>query len=286
MQRYAFALVIVCAVAAHAALSRGGEPCFPPGACPNFGLPVPVASAQLGGVGGALLPGGVGVGISAGGSQVVLQSNAVDVETDGGFVISLPSPPPPVEDLPQFSEDRSPHSIVNKVIAHGRNKIALLNGKISEKKKALADHETWLEQAKRALERVKKQMQETRFSAKAIKYSLSNLEKSRKNEVKRTQQLRLAKELQETQHKLSILTEQGSKLHTASQIISRRRARIGRDILSHGRELRWHNDQLKAKIQQFEDEENTFASIGHTPYTISHVDELLEDSEDRRNPDA
>jgi hypothetical protein len=45
--------------------------------------------------------------------------------------------------------------------------------KIAQKKKALTEHETWLEQAKRALERVKKQMQETRLSAKAIKGALS-----------------------------------------------------------------------------------------------------------------
>jgi len=290
-------VLLVCAVAAHGATQRGGfEPCYPPGpGCANFGAPVPlavapVATAAVGGVGGAVMRtangGSVGVGVSAGGSQVVLQSNAIDVETDGGFVISLPSPPPPTADLPEFSEDRSASSIVNKVIAHGRNKIRLIEAKLAEKKKALSDHETWLEQAKRALERVKKQMQETRLSAKAIRSALTDLESKRKDELKRTRQARLAKELAETQSKLSVLAEQQSRVKSARHAIERRRQRISRTILDHGRALQWHNDQLKSKIQQFEDEENDLAQIGQTPYTISHADGLLEDSEERRDADV
>jgi len=290
--RRVFALVLaLVSIAAAYAVRHGGafEPCFPPGHCAGFGGPVPLASAAVGGVGGAVLQTAAGpaaVGVSAGGSQVVLQSNAVDVETDGGFVISLPSPPPAVADLPEFSEERSATSIVNKVIAHGRNKLVLLQAKMAEKKKALADHDTWLEQAKRAIERVKKQMQETRLSAKAIKSALNNLEKARATEVKLTQQARLAKELQETQSKLNILTEQAARVKEAREAIQRRRFRVSRSIIDHGRQLKWHNDQLKAKIQQFEDEENELASIGGTPFTISHGDALLEDAEERRDPTA
>jgi len=272
-------------------MQRGGyEPCFPPGSCSGlYGPPVPVAAAAVGGMAGSVLQAadgrGVGVSVQPGGSQVVLQSNAVDVETDGGFVISLPSPPPPSPDLPEFSEERSVSSMVNKVIAHGRNKITLLQRKIDQKKRALSEHETWLEQAKRAVERVKKQMQETRFSAKAIKSALQNLEQSKKSEAKRTQQARLAKELQETQYKLNVLAEQHAAVRAARHVIQRRRKRVSQSILDHGKQLKWHNDQLKSKIQQFEDEENGLAQIGQTPYTISHIDSMLEDDEERRDPD-
>jgi len=275
--------------AAQAATQRDGfEPCFPPGSCPNYGPPIPVAAAAVGGVGGMALRGydgsAVGVGVSAGGPQVVLQSNSVDVETDGGFVISLPSPPTQSSDLPEFSEDHGASSPINKAIADGRNKIVLLMAKIAEKKKALADHETWLEQATRAVERVKKQMHETKLSAKAIRHSLSTLQTNRRAEVAATKRARLARELQETQAKLNILAEQHSRVKSARQAIQRRRQRISRSILDHGRFFNWHNDQLKAKIQQFEDDDNDLAHIGQTPYTIGHVDRLLEDDEERRTP--
>jgi len=285
--RRVLALLLVCAVAGAQAAQGGYEPCFPPGSCPSFGPPVPLATAAVGGVGGSVLhtaAGGTAVGVSAGGSQVVLQSNAVDVETDGGFVISLPSPPPPAPDLPEFSEERSASNPVNRVIAHGRNKIVLIEQKISEKKKALTEHETWLEQARRAMERVKKQMQETRLSAKAIKSALSNLNRAEKAERKQTQQARLAKELAETQSKLNVLTEQASRVKEAREAIQRRRARVSRSIIDHGRQLKWHDDMLKAKIQQFEDDENELAQIGQTPFTISHNPAILEDAEERRDP--
>jgi hypothetical protein len=177
-------------------------------------------------VGFSVVPGATISSVTSGGPQVVLQSNAVDVETDGGFVISLPSPPPPSPDLPEFAEDHSPDSAVNKVIAHQRNKVALIEGaltasalalralvsplpgfltsplcavlclrlpyrlvpssssssaascllrtaKISQKKQALAEHDTWLEQATRAIERVKKQMREIKLSRSAIARNLN-----------------------------------------------------------------------------------------------------------------
>jgi len=288
--RVAFLVLLAFLAEAEAATQRDGDPCYPPGLCPNYyGSPIPMATAAVGGVGGMALRGmdgsAVGVGVSAGGPQVVLQSNAVDVETGGGFVVTLPSPPPPSSDLPEFSEDHGAASPLNKAIANGRNKIVLLMAKIAEKKKALSDHETWLEQATRAVERVKKQMQETKLSATAIKHALTGLEQHRRAEVAATKRSRLARELQETQAKLSILAEQHSRVKSARQAIQRRRQRISKSILDHGRLLNWHNDQLKAKIQQFEDDENDLAHVAQTPYTISHVDRLLEDDEERRTPD-
>jgi len=288
--RVALFVLLAFVAAVQAGTEKDGypQPCFPPGYCPNYGTPLPVAAASVGGVGGLAMHGAdgstVGVGVSAGGPQVVLQSNAVDVETDGGFVISLPSPPVPTADLPEFSEQHGPYSPINKAIADGRNKIVLLMGKIAEKKKALQDHETWLEQATRAVERVKKQVTETKLSAAAIKHALTKLEQSRKAEVAATKRARLARELQEAQAKLSILAEQHARVKAARQAIQRRRRRVSRSILDHGRLLNWHNEQLKSKIQQFEDDENDLAHIGQTPYTISHVDRMLEDDEIRRTP--
>jgi len=273
--------------AAQAAMQRdgGSEPCFPPGSCPNFGPPVPMMSMNNGALAMRGADGStIGVGVTAGGPQVVLQSNHVDVETDGGFTISLPSPPVATSDLPEFNEEHSANDPINKAVADGRNKIVLLMGKIAEKKKALADHETWLEQATRAIERVKKQMHETKLSTKAIRNALSNLEGNRRAAVAATKRARLARELQETQAKLNILAEQHSRVKSARQAIQRRRQRISRSIVDHGRLLNWHNDQLKAKIQQFEDDENDLGHIGETPYTIGHVDRLLEDDEERRTP--
>jgi hypothetical protein len=82
-------------------------------------------------------------------------------------------------------------------------------------------------------------------------HSLYSAEKA---ERKLTQQARLAKELAETQSKLNVLTEQSSRVKEARQAIERQRARISRSIIDHGRQLKWHNDMLKAKIQQFEDD--------------------------------
>jgi hypothetical protein len=262
-------VLLGCLVAVHAA--REGD--YP------YGVPVsgPIA------VGATIASPPAGAAavttVTSGGPQLVLQSNAVDVETDGGFVISLPSPPPASPDLPEFSEDHSPNSAVNRVIAVQRSKVSLIERKIATKKQALADHDTWLEQASRAIERVKKQIRETKLSRKAIKRNLSGLEDNRRSEIKLTRRAKLAKELEETRAKLAALSAQHAAVHAAKQAIERKRARVSRTALGYGKLLNWHNDQLKNKIQEFEDESNPLAQVGQTPHNIGHIDTTLEDDE-------
>lgn len=266
-------VVLLACMAVHGL--AGETPCFPPGACANFAaapVPLPLAVA-----GGAAIS-----SVTSGGPQVVLQSNAVDVETDGGFVISLPTPPPPSADLPEFAEDHSPDSAVNKVIAHQRNKISLIEAKISVKKQALADHDTWLEQAKRAIERVKKQIRETKLSRKAIARNLSYLNENRKAELKATKRAKIAQELRQTQAKLEVLRAQHEAVAKAKGVIARKRARVSKALLGYGKLLNYHNDQLKAKVQLFEDEEDALGMMGQTPQNIRHIDRLLQDDEEVR----
>jgi len=220
--------------------------------------------------------------VTPGGPQLVLQSNAVDVETDGGFVISLPSPPPVSPELPEFAEDHSPNSGVNQVIAHQRNKVSLLEKKIAIKKQALADHDTWLEQAHRAIERVKKQIRETKLSRKAISRNLSNLEDNRKSELRLTKRAKLAKELEETRRRLEVLSAQHDAVRRAKEAITRQRTRVSQSALKYGRLLNWHQDQLKSKMQEFEDQNNELAQIGQTPKHIDNVDGVLQDDEEVR----
>jgi len=263
----------VLVVVSMVAVSQAGEaPCYPPGSCGNFAVPVPVG-----------MPAAAISTTTVGGPQVILQSNAVDVETDGGFVISLPSPPPPSPDLPEFAEDHTADSAVNKVIAHQRNKISLLEAKISMKKQALAEHDTWLEQAARAIERVKKQIRETKLSRKAIHRNLKNLLSNKRSEVVATKRAQMSKELEETQAKLAVLASQREAVHRAKMAIGRRRASISKTALGYGKLLNWHNDRLKAKIQEYEDQENDLAQIGQAPRNIRHIDRLLEDDEEQRS---
>jgi len=272
--RAVVAVVLACVVAV---ASAAREPCYPPGACANAFSPViPFAAAPLGGAAMS--------SVVAGGPQVVLQSNAVDVETDGGFVISLPTPPPSSPNLPNFDETHGPNSGINRVVAHQRNKITLLLEKIAVKKQALADHDTWLEQASRAIERVRKQVRETKLSRSAIARNLKHLEEARKTEAKKVKQLKMAERLHETQAKLEVLQEQDRLVRSAREAIQRKRARASQHILSLGKELNLHQDALKAKVQLFEDQENELAQIGQTPQNIRHVDSLLQDDEEARNP--
>jgi len=270
--------VLLVALLMGAALSDK-EPCFPPGSCTAFGAPVAVNAMPMSfpSVGGAAV-----TTVTQGGPQVILQSNAVDVETDGGFVVSLPTPPPPSPDLPDFAEDHPASSLVNRVIAHQRNKIALIEAKIATKKQALSDHDTWLEQAKRALERVKKQILETKHSRQAIKRNLKNLQDTRKTELKATKRAKLAKELEETRKKLIILNEQHAAVRAAKAAIQRKRTRTAKVALGLGKLSNWNSDKLKEKIQEFEDQDNELASIGQTPQNIRHIDTMLEDAEEVR----
>jgi len=268
--RTAFVVLLACVVAAQAEQT---VPCYPPGSCANFG---PVAVG---------LNGAATISSVTSGPQVVLQSNAVDVETDGGFVISLPTPPPVSPDLPEFAEDHSPGSGVNRVIAHQRNKIAVLEAKIGQKQQALADHDTWLEQAQRAIERVKKQIRETKVSRRSIARNLNNLNYNLKSEKKATQRAKLAKELEETRAKLAVLSEQHAAVRAAGAALQRKRQRMSKSVLGLGHQLNWENAQLKDKIQQFEDGDNDLAQIGQTPQNIRHIDRLLEDHEEARMPE-
>jgi len=249
-------------------------------------MPVPVVGAPYTSFGGSSVqasPSGAAVTtVTSGGPQLVLQSNAVDVETDGGFVISLPSPPPISPDLPEFAEDHPPTSGVNKAIAHQRNKISLLESKIAIKKQALADHDTWLEQAARAIERVKKQIRETKLSRKKIQGNLHNLQSNRKSEMELTRRAVLAKELEETRAKLEALSAQHEAVRRAKDAIRRQRGRVARSALKYGKLLNWHSDQLKAKMQEYEDQTNELAQIGNTPQNIDHIDGVLQDDEEVR----
>jgi len=249
-------------------------------------MPVPMVGSPMMGLAGSTVqasPSGAAVTtVTSGGPQLVLQSNAVDVETDGGFVISLPSPPPVSPDLPEFIEDHSASSAVDRVIAHQRNKLKLIEEKIAIKKQALADHDTWLEQASRAIERVKKQIRETKLSRKAIQRNLSNLQYNHKSELKLTKRAKLAKELEETRAKLLALNEQHAAVKRAKDAISRQRKRVAGNAMRYGKLLNWHQDQLKAKMQEFEDMNNDLAQIGQTPQNIDHIDGVLQDDEEVR----
>jgi len=262
--------------------AKASEPFYPPFAHSM----VPMLGAHIGGVGGAVaqtLNGGTAaVGVQAGGPQVVLQSNAVDVETDGGFVISLPSPPPVVNELPEYLEDKPADTAVNRVIARQRAKIARLNQMIAVQKQAFTEHNTWLEQATRAVERVKKQMQETALSRNAINQRIHSLKAQRHNEVVATKRQKLAKELEETRAKLNVLTEQHSAVTAAKDVIARKRRRISHSILGLGKQLKWHHDKLADKIQFFEDQENDLGQMGQTPRSITKVDRLFEDQDEAR----
>lgn len=271
MRAVAVAL-LACAVAAVSAASAR-QPCYPPGACATQFSTVPFAAA----------PGAVLNSVTSGGPQVVLQSNAVDVETDGGFVISLPTPPPASPNLPQFDESHGPGSGINRVVAHQRNLITLLLEKISVKKQALADHDTWLEQASRAIERVRKQIRETKLSRAAINRNLKHLEEARKAEAKKVKQLKLAEKLRETQAKLAVLAEQHAAVKRAREAMTRSRERQSQHILELGKKLHLHQDALKQKIQLFEDQENELAQVGQTPQNIRHIDSLLQDDEEARD---
>jgi hypothetical protein len=249
-------------------------------------VPVPMMGAPVMGLAGSTIqatPSGAAVTtVTSGGPQLVLQSNAVDVETDGGFVISLPSPPPVSPDLPEFAEDHPASSAVNRVIAHQRNKVALLEQKIAIKKQALADHDTWLEQASRAIERVKKQIRETKLSRKQIQHNLKGLEYNRRSELKLTQRAKLAKELEETRAKLEALNMQHEAVKRAKDAIKRQRHRVAKTVLGYGKLMNYHQDQLKAKMQEFEDQNNELAQIGQTPQNIDHIDGVLQDDEEVR----
>jgi len=277
----AFVVLLACVAAAHGLRveTRGEIPCYPPGACANFGalpavVPVPYAVPTYGAAAVS--------SITSGGPQVVLQSNAVDVETDGGFVISLPTPPPQSPDLPEFAEDHGPNSAVNKVIAHMRNVISIIDGKIAQKKQALADHDTWLEQASRAIERVKKQIRETKLSRAAIARNLKHLASNRLEEVKTTKQAKLTRQLEATQAKLQVLAEQHAAVRAARATIERKKKRQAEKIISLGKQLNLHDEELKAKVQLFEDQDNELAQIGQTPQNIRHIDSMLQDHEEER----
>lgn len=146
----------------------------------------------------------------------------------------------------------------------------------------MAEHDTWLEQATRALERVKKQMRETKFSRKAIARNLQALEENRRSEMQATKRAQLAKELEETRAKLLVLSEQESAVKKAKAVISRKRRAVSQAALGYGKLLGYHEDQLKAKVQQFEDAENVLGHIGDTPINIRHIDTHLENHEELR----
>jgi len=207
---------------------------------------------------------------------------AVSVESDAGFLISLPSPPPSVMNEPEFNEDKPRGHYYNQAIARDRNRMKIILSKMHVKTQALVDHDTWLEQARRAIERVRKQMLETKNNRDTLQYDIDQLKKRRHHILTAERKIYLEAKLSDARGRMGSLERQHKSLADARGAIYRSRKHVEQQLAKVGHALRLSKPQLLAKIQEFKDSENELANMGQSPITAGHVDDLLDD-EDSKN---
>jgi len=204
---------------------------------------------------------------------------AVSVESDAGFVISLPSPPPNIMNEPEFNEDKPLNHYYNQAVARDRNRMKVILSKMHVKTQALVDHDTWLEQARRAIERVRKQMLETKHNRDSLQFDIQQLKKTRHHILTSERRTYLEAKLSDAHGRMKALDRQHKQLKDAKGAIYRSRKHVEQQLASVGHSLRLSKDQLLAKIQEFKDSENEMANLGRSPITAGHVDDLLDDED-------
>jgi len=204
---------------------------------------------------------------------------AVSVESDTGFLISLPSPPPAVVPMPEFNEDKPFGHYYNQAISRDRNRLKVILSKMHTKTQALVDHDTWLEQARRAIERVRKQMLETKHDRDTLQFDIDQLKKKRHHIMTSHRRTALESALSDARGRMTALNKQHKQLNDAKGAIFRSRKKLEHNLAVVGHQLKLSKKQLLAKIQEFKDGENQLANQGRSPITAGHVDDLMDDED-------
>jgi len=208
----------------------------------------------------------------------VVAVDQIDTNADNGLIISLPAPPVPAFDLPEIADSAKFRDYCiscngndpKAQILMDRARIKILMARIRAKSLNVDDHKIWLEEAQRAVERLKKQINVVTRNRDGLQEELDRLTAEKDAVTKRAKRDQLEGALANAKRTLIDLTRESSDLESAHSALKRATSKVHSKLTKYGNKLKLDKSQLLDKLQAFKDDANELAQIARPDFEAHH----------------
>jgi len=204
--------------------------------------------------------GSVVIGQTVPGESVVgEETEAIDpqaVSPDGAaLLIRLPPPPDAhiVPDIPYVKECDKETECANAQLLADKRRLTVILKRLRLRQSVLSDYESWLEEAHRALSRVKRQVDTAESNKAVVEEDIARLKQEKEDLMKRTEADRLQRDLRLAKKKMAELQAQSRDLSSARRVIASTRDNVREQIDAVGEKLAMSQDDVEKKIMEFND---------------------------------
>jgi len=263
------------------------EPCYPP-PCPGVGYDHSdsVSAAAL-----KSLPGDTSVD-NGGTNEMNVNGDNAGSPTPGlgpdmpsfterpqGYVIMLPEPPIPLSNDDDLDPDccndgeGAPNTADAKTEAEDMKRVDKLNQKIEVKEISINQHDSWLDEAKKAMEKVQEHMKETQTSRDALANALEEI-KVRKGEIENKYKVdRIKRKLDLAKRTLASLESESGGLRAAGNGLDAAQKNIEAKVSLLAEKLNIERDKVEEKAKEFDkaNEKMTVVVKNFEEYSPDHI---------------
>jgi len=263
------------------------EPCYPP-PCPgvDYEHNNVISSAAL-----QSLPGDTSVD-NGGTSSMNVNGDNAGAPTPGlgpdlpsfterpqGYVIMLPEPPIPLSNDDDLDPDccndgeGAPNAADAKTEAEDMKRVDKLSQKIEIKEISLNQHDSWLEEAKKAIEKVQEHVKEAQASRDSIANSLEEI-KVRKSEIENKYKVdRLKRKIDLAKRTLESLETETGGLRAAGNGLDAAQKNIEAKVSLLAEKLNIERDKVEEKAKEFDkaNEKMTVVVKNFEEYSPDHI---------------
>jgi len=276
-------------------LRRGGmwasglpEPCYPP-PCPgvNYDHSDSVSAAALKALPGdvSVAPGGGDMNVNAdnAGSPTIPMDNNDPSFTirPQGYVIMLPVPPIPLsndDDLePECCNDGegagAPSASDLKTEQEDMKKVDKLSQRIELKKISLQQHDSWIEDAKKAMEKVDEHMKEAQASRDRIARTLDQFQTRHDEIINKYKVDQLKRKLTVAKNTLNSLQTEVGGLNAAGNGLEAAQKNIEAKVSLLAEKLNIQRDQAEQKAKEFDKANQKLTTVvaNFEQYSPDHI---------------
>jgi len=280
----------------HQRLRRGGmgmwaaglpEPCYPP-PCPgvNYDHSDSISASALKALPGdtSVANGGNGMNVNAdnaGSPTIPMENNDPSfVVRPQGYVIMLPAPPIPLSndddadpDCCNDGEGGAPTAADVKTEQEDMKRADKLSQKIELKKISIQQHDSWIDDAKKAMEKVDEHLKQAQASRDRLATSLDALQ-TRKDEIVNKYKVdQLKRKLTVAKNTLNSLQTEVGGLHAAGNGLDAAQKNIEAKVSLLAEKLNIQRDQAEEKAREFDKANQKLTTVlaNFEQYSPDHI---------------
>jgi len=200
-------------------------------------------------------------------------------ERPQGYVIMLPEPPIPLSNDDDLDPDccndgeGAPNTADAKTEAEDMKRVDKLNQKIELKEISLNQHDLWLDEAKKAVEKVQEHVKEAKTSRDAIANALEEI-KVRKSEIENKYKVdRLKRKIDLAKRTLESLETESGGLRAAGNGLDAAQKNIEAKVSLLAEKLNIERDKVEEKAKEFDkaNEKMTVVVKNFEEYSPDHI---------------